>query len=142
MYFNCVVQLDSGAQVNFISQSCIDRLILSPTKMSLPIIGIGSTHAKANYVINTTLLSKMSSSFQFDIDLHVLPIITNVLPSQHVDIDQFVIPGLDKLNLANPSYGVPSVVDIVLGAYLFYTLIGEERIQMSSQATFHNTQLG
>lgn len=142
MFQLCRAVLDSGAQVNFISQSCLNRLKLSSTKTSLPIMGIGSTRAHANYVVDTILLSKISNEYKFNVDLHVLPVITNLLPSHNIDISQLIIPDIVKSNLADPSYGVPGEVDILLGAELFYTLMGEERIQVSSHAAFHNTKLG
>lgn len=138
---HCRAVLDSGAQINFITSEYVRKLQLNICETSIPIVGIGSARTHTNSVVQATIESKVED-YKVDLSLHVLPVITNLLPSHHIDTNQLIIPDLVKANLADPLYDVPNKIDMLLGAGIFYDLLNNERVRVSSHAVFISTKLG
>lgn len=112
--------LDNASQENFVSQRVLQFLGLKPHASSMSISGIGQSQApKPLGEINFQFGSRVDTSFSMTINAIVLPVITNVLPA----IDVRVSPQLvDQLELADPTYGSPGTIDILLSAHVFASL--------------------
>jgi len=124
----CRALLDSGSQINFVTDACAQSLKLSRTNRHLPIVGINSRRSMAQK-LNPVLMSSWSwfENFSTLIDLHVLPSISNTLPARLFKLDHFKIPEIVKGQLADPSCGDPGEIQLLLGAEVFYTLFNGEK---------------
>ncbi|XP_025406355.1 uncharacterized protein LOC112680475, partial [Sipha flava] len=137
----CRALLDSGSQVNFITDACAQSLNLPRTKCHLPIVGINSMKSNVQK-LKPVVVSSRHNNFSTEIILHVIPYICNELPSHHLKKDHVKIPEIVKDQLADPGYGVPGEINLLLGAEVFYTLFIGDKIDIESNLTFHKTLLG
>lgn len=87
-------------------------------------------------------MSSRFENFSTQIDLHVLPSISNTIPTRPLNLDNFKIPELVKGQLADPSCGDPGEIQLLLGAEVFYTLFSGEKFEIDNSLMFHNTVLG
>ena len=62
-----------------------------------------------------------------DINLHVIPKITNAIPSQEIDVSQ--LRHIHNLQLADPQFNVPGKIDILLGADVIEDVMLDNRIK-------------
>lgn len=137
----CRALLDSGSQVNFVTDACAQFLGLSKTKCFLPIVGINSMRSDAQRLQPVVMYSRFEN-FNVSVDLHVLPSIANNMPSRSIRLDQSKIPDIITEQLADPSYATPGKIDILLGAEMFYTLFSGEKVAIINNLVFHKTTLG
>lgn len=137
----CRALLDSGSQVNFITDACAQYLGFSKTKCFLSIVSINSMKSNAQRLQPVVMHSRFEN-FNVSLELHVLPSISNDMPSRLIHIDQSKIPDIVNEQLADPSYDTPGKVDILLGAEMFYTLFSGEKIAITNSLVFHKTTLG
>ncbi|XP_069358401.1 uncharacterized protein [Maniola hyperantus] len=116
--------LDSGSQSSFLTTAVKQRLGLSSQKIDTKIIGIGDT--KLNVFAERCLVRIKSkhSSFNVTISCLILPKLTGQLPKV-----AFNTKGLNISNfqLADPTFNIPSDIDVILGAELFWCIIGTEQ---------------
>lgn len=134
----CRALLDSGSQINFITDACAQSLKLSRTSCHLPIVGINSRRSMAQK-LEPVLMSSRFKNFSTLIDLYVLPSISNTLP---LKLDHFKIPEIVKGQLADPNCRVPGDIQLLLGAEVFYTLFSGEKFEIDNNFMCHNTVLG
>lgn len=137
----CRALLDSGSQFNFITDACAQSLKLSRTKYNLPIVGINSMRSNAQK-LHPVLMSSRFNNFSTNINLYLLPTISNKLPAQSLKVDHLKIPEIVKGQLTDPNYGVPGEIHLLLGTEVFYTLFVGEKLDITSNLTFHKTVLG
>lgn len=138
---SCRALLDSGSQVNFITDACAQRLGLSKTKFYVPIVGINSMRSNAQRLQQVVMCSRFEH-YSATLELHLLPSISNDMPSQLIHVDQSKIPESVNEQLADPTYDTPGRIDILIGAETFYTLFSGEEVEISKGLMFHNTKLG
>lgn len=67
---------------------------------------------------------------QIDINCLVLQKIATKIPSAPVNTEEWITP--DYIQLADPTYYSPSDVDVILGAELFWSLIGNNQFKLNS----------
>jgi len=131
----CRALLDSGSQVNFITDACAQYFGLSKTKCFLPIVGINPMKSNAQRLQPVLMYSRFKS-FNISLELHVLPTISNEMPSRLIRLDQSTIPDIVNERLADSSCDTPGKIGILLGAEMFYTLFSGEKIAINS--VLHN----
>lgn len=107
--------LDSESQVNFITDACAQYLDLSKTKCFLPIFGINSMRSNAQRLQPVIMYSRFEN-FNVSLEHHVLPSISNVMPSRLIRLDQSKIRDIVNEQLPDPNYDTPGKIDLLLGA--------------------------
>lgn len=137
----CRTLLDSGSQINFITNACAQSLKLPRTNCYIPIVGINSRRSMVQK-LKPVLMSSRFENFSTLIGLHVLLSISNTLPAQPLKLDNFKIPEIVKGQLADPSCEDPGNIQLLLGAEVFYTLFSGERFEIENNLMLHNTVLG
>lgn len=125
--FTARLLLDNGSTANFITQSLAEQLGLSQRGMSTKVTGINN-HVSTSTQSCHLSIESLCCAFTVDIDCHVLPEITKVLPSSFVNVKHLSIPS--GLTLADPNFNVPSAVDILVGAEVFWNVIGSNTIDL------------
>lgn len=116
----CRAFLDCGAQTNLISVPMYQRLGIEGTSVNVDIVGVSNARSKSNRLVTVNLQS-LYNDFQASLRCLVTPKITNVLPSQKVNISQWGIP--HGFRLADPQFHVPSEVDLLIGMNHFFSLL-------------------
>ena len=116
----CRVLLDCASQSNFVTSSMIKKLNLETSKINIPVIGINQikTNISERVEIN---FSSNHSKYKNKLKFLVLPTISNLCPQNTFDSSKLNIP--PELQLADPSFNIPSDIDMLLGCEIFYELM-------------------
>ncbi|XP_073943810.1 uncharacterized protein isoform X2 [Choristoneura fumiferana] len=132
--------LDNGSTANFISHELCGKLGLSRRSTRSTISGICNQSSKSTQLCNLTLYS-LYSDYKVNLDCLVLDEITKSLPSKLIKVNDIPIP--TGLQLADPSFYVPSGVDILVGAEIFWSVICNNSIDLGKkQPKLYETKLG
>lgn len=114
---------DTGAQVNLITESCVQAMHLRREKTRVPIDGLGSTTVAAG-LVNLILLHRNDTSVQIPISAFIVPHIIAKLPNGRMNS-----PFDDEIpidQLADPAYKVPAKIDLLLGAGAWAAIVTDK----------------
>ncbi|XP_018396261.1 PREDICTED: uncharacterized protein LOC108774612 [Cyphomyrmex costatus] len=137
---SCRVLLDSGSQMNFITQSLADKLYLNKRQIEISISGVTNANIRANQATVVHIKSRFNN-FSERIECVVLPKITQQLPQKFISKQNITIP--NNLKLADPDFNVPADIDMLIGAEIFWKLICAGQIKPSrNKPTLQKTLLG
>lgn len=137
----CRAVLDAGAQLNFMTQACANKLQLKGNGQSATIAGIGANVMNAKGLAPVTMSSRFHN-YHSQITFHVLPTISNKLPSQYLNTNKFDMPRDIQAQLADPQFYQPGEIDCLIGADTFYEVFNGSQVQISPNLTARSTKLG
>lgn len=138
--FDARVLLDNGSTANFITQKLCDKLRLPRRSTSSTVTGINNQTSFSAQSCDFTIES-YNGSYKANINCFILPEITKILPSSLIDIKSIPIPS--AIQLADPSFHIPSVIDVLVGAEVFWNVLGTASINLGKQQpTLRETKLG
>ncbi|XP_038106589.1 uncharacterized protein LOC119766222 [Culex quinquefasciatus] len=123
----CRILIDSGSQVNFISNSMATRLNLRRVAVNVPICGIGGATFNAKETI-TVKLQSQHSDFSADVECLIVPKVSGKIPSLPVNSTDWPIP--KGLQLADLNFHIPGSIDMLVGASWFFRLLKGGHIQL------------
>jgi hypothetical protein len=107
------VFVDGGSEDHFISEACVARLNLKREKACVFLTGIGSTPAPSIKGKTAVTLISRSQAYNLPLSVLILPTITGLIPRERC---QTQWTHLEGLQLSDANFGIPSKVDILLGA--------------------------
>ncbi|XP_037942496.1 uncharacterized protein LOC119675370 [Teleopsis dalmanni] len=119
--------LDSGSQVNKVSERLVKRLNISKTKSLLCIEGIEKVQKNSTQRVNIKLQS-LNSRFTTDVETFVLPNIVPPQPNFNYDISKSKVPNSIQLALTFFQQGK---IDILLGAEFYFSLLKKDKISLA-----------
>lgn len=125
----CRVLIDSGAQSNFITLNCLERLGLSRQKCPFNIFGLAGSSVKNFGMTSCTIKPRHCDNPTFKIDAIILQRITSDLPT--VEISKDVSMHYKNLLLADPYFYKKSSVDIILAGDIFPDIYDGNKIIVS-----------
>ena len=132
--------LDNGSQSTFITASLCNKLQLVTRNFKLEIAGLNQTNSTCNKTCNLELYSNREK-FRGKLSCFVIDTITDELPNKELNKASLKIP--NNIELADPDFNKPSKIDILIGADLFWSLIGKGRILLGQNGpTLQETTLG
>ncbi|XP_033252781.1 uncharacterized protein LOC117192220 [Drosophila miranda] len=132
--------LDSGSQINFISEDLAQRLRLRRDESCLNITTVGKNSSVIRHKIHTSVQSRINDH-NFDSDFWVLRSISTYQPDHVVNFAQWKIPA--NLQMADPQFYKPAKVDLLIGAETFFDLMCVGQLKASSEhPTIQKTLLG
>ncbi|KAF2882438.1 hypothetical protein ILUMI_23720 [Ignelater luminosus] len=131
---------DVGSQGSFITKEVCKKLGLTSKSTNISISGLGQNESTVK-TITTAKIKSLYNEFTLTIPLLVVAKITDPLPNFTVQLSQIKIP--KNIILADPEFYIPSKIDILLGADIFWQLLCVGQIHLDrSQPYFQKTQLG
>lgn len=134
--------VDTGSQSSFATENLIKRLGLSTDRLkSINVTGINNTVGfKIGQSCNIQIKSRVMP-FEFNVKCLVVPRITGILPNSVIDIESLKLPS--NIELADPKYYLPAEVDILLGADIYWDLIGGSIIKLGlNKPVLQESKLG
>lgn len=135
------VLLDSGSTTNFISEDFVRKLHASTYFAKSKVTGINVQTSTCTQGCSVSLKSIDDSEYVLNIDCLVLPKVSASVPNACVDISNIRIP--TNVRLADPTYYVPSSIDVLVGAEVFWDIVGTGRIALGNRMpTLLESKLG
>ncbi|XP_053691594.1 uncharacterized protein LOC128740109 [Sabethes cyaneus] len=136
----CRVLLDSGSQVNFITERMANLLAIPKQRAMVPIIGINALRTHAKDKIKVHFCSRYYD-YHNQLECLIIPKITEPIPTTKIDITHWNIP--NGFILADPEFHTPAKVDLLIGAELFCDLIKPGHLQLAENLPkLRETSLG
>ncbi|CAK9806969.1 hypothetical protein ANTQUA_LOCUS5085 [Anthophora quadrimaculata] len=136
----CRVLLDPGSQRNFITERFAAYLRLPKDPLNIRASGIGRQENRIKYAVEAQINSA-NSKFKCKATFLTLPEITSPLPSRTFDKGILRIP--ENLVLADPLFNKSSNIDLLLGEYLYYKIVGTNRIRSNNdKVVLQDSELG
>ena len=122
--------LDSASSASFISERLAQTLCLPRSHKRSSISGIADLTCKSNLQIVTqcTISPLMTSHEKFTINAFIMPRVTCDLPVSPVSTNGW--KSLSDLPLADPDFGKPGRIDILLGVDIFVNVLLQGRRQL------------
>ncbi|KAJ0169350.1 hypothetical protein K1T71_015234 [Dendrolimus kikuchii] len=133
--------LDTGSQSSFITNRLKNKIMLS-SDIIKPICISGITNMNFNIKEKCSVyIQSRTSTFNTHINCLIVPEITGTIPSVPVNIANLNIP--TNLVFADPDFHQPSEIDILLGADVFWNIVGCERIVLGvGKPVLQKSELG
>lgn len=132
--------LDNGSTSCYITKDLCTKLNLQTESIQGSVTGINNKTSKLLQRTELTVQS-LHNSYKTNVSCFVLNEISNSIPNTYIDLCHFNIP--QHIKLADPEFNLPAPIDILLGAEVFWHLIGIGRIQFGKhQPTLQETELG
>ncbi|CAB3242550.1 unnamed protein product [Arctia plantaginis] len=133
------ILLDNGSTANFITQTLCDELGLPRRDTSSMVTGICNQTTVSRQSCDLTLESR-SGDYKLNINCFVLPEIAKV-PSLSIDFRSIPLPS--HIQLADPTFFISSAVDILVGAEVFWDILGSAHINLGkNKPIIRDTKLG
>ncbi|XP_049315629.1 uncharacterized protein LOC125779111 [Bactrocera dorsalis] len=118
----CRALCDIGSQVSFVCESLVTVLNLPRSPCELQIEGIDrSLSTRTKGVVRVSMQSHVDEKFQISFDAFIIDSITSMAPSTNIDIR--TSHHLRDLCLADPEFGIPGPVELLIGADIWPALV-------------------
>ena len=114
--------LDSGFQASFITENMAAALLLKIRRSQVAITTLG---ASATEKTKGILATKPYNTVP--VNLHVIPRITNQVPTSKVDVSQ--LHHIRNLKLADPAFNTPVKIGVLLGADVLEDVMMEAKLK-------------
>lgn len=112
--------LDSASQVSLVTHKIVKTLGLKPLQSNSKIIGVTNAQSEIKYSVPLDIHS-LTSPFSTSVSCHVVDQITCQLPQNKIDISKIEIP--PNIILADAEYHIPSEINMLIGADVFFQVI-------------------
>lgn len=112
--------LDSGSQINMMTESAHKKLGVTHSKSVLQISGIGNSNIQANKR-SMLQIHSLHSNFTSELEVYVVKNVTSCQPKQHIDIRKWNLD--NNIQLADEAFNIPSQIDLIIGGEMFYRLL-------------------
>jgi len=117
--------LDSGSQVNLITEGLVQSLSLQKQQKHINVLGVREACANITQKVETIIRSRLNG-FKTETEFFVLPTISNKHPNKLVIKENLDIP--KNIKLADPNFDKSQQIDLLLGADIFFDLLSAGQI--------------
>lgn len=125
--------VDPGSQLSFISKRLVNPLHLSRKHSSIALLGIGAVKAgRTRGIVSLKLTPYFESTTEYMILAYILPKLTSRISS--VKIDDSSLAHVKELQLADPQFQSPGIIDIIFGADYYGQILQEGLRQGSARS--------
>ncbi|KAJ8716672.1 hypothetical protein PYW07_003299 [Mythimna separata] len=132
--------LDSGSTSSFLTETLCAKLKLPTSSTSTVVEGLNSQISCLTKRCDV-LISSLLNNYSESVSCLVVPRITQLLPTTKVDYTILNIP--PHITLADPNFYIPAPIDMLLGADIFWTILGSQNISLGkNKPTLNKSKLG
>ncbi|XP_055604341.1 uncharacterized protein LOC129752591 [Uranotaenia lowii] len=136
----CRVLLDSGSQVNLMSEAMATELRVKKRPSNVTVAGINGIQTSSSNVVLVELRSRYTD-FRANIHCLITSRVTANIPSTDIDMKSFELPR--GVELADPYFHKSKKIDMLLGNQWFMKLLMPGAISVADNLPlFRETQLG
>lgn len=133
--------IDQGSEASFVAARVVESLGLKKTPINGVVSGVGEGNKVCiNHLVGLHIKSRYKGDFSIDVNAYVLKSLTRSLPAR--EIKGFNWPQLRDVKLADPTFGVPGRIDILLGADVFGKIIDSGLLKGPGEVVAQHTHLG
>lgn len=119
------VFLDGGSEVSLITIAMAKKLRLPLHNSNFQITGLGSTEVGESTAVTSFIMKpRFTSTITIPVTALVVHEISKKMPKDNIDSAKW--SHLNNLQLADPNFGVPAPIDIMIGSDLFWGLLENE----------------
>lgn len=132
--------LDNGSTSSFITEKLHAKLNLPTMSTSSLVEGLNAQTSRLNKQCGVTL-SSLINTYKTNTNCFIVPRITQQLPTVHINCTLLKIP--PNITLADPTFNIPSEVDMLLGADIFWSVLDSHNISLGkNMPTLSKTKFG
>ncbi|XP_049879678.1 uncharacterized protein LOC126376395 [Pectinophora gossypiella] len=134
--------IDQGSEASFISEATAQALGLQRSSVNGLICGVGDGQTRTKNIVSCVIESIHQPTFSVPVKAFVLKKLTSFLPSKKSMISDW--PEIQFLPLADPQYGTPGKIDLILGVEVHSEILIEGLVKHPSLRgpVAQNTQFG
>lgn len=136
---SCRAFLDSGSTVSFITEELVNRLGLKRKTFKTTIHGVNDKESTCNHLVTSVVSSRLSKYSTLQ-EFVVTRKIVGDLPIQKITTKEFQLPPVEQL--ADPEFGSPAKVDILLGAEVFFEILTGAKCKISDNLWRYPSEFG
>lgn len=116
------VLLDSASDSSLITEACMKRLHLKPTKVKRSLTGVTGIQAQAiRGITKVTIFSRINRNSVYDLETYVVTKITEYIPPENLLLSDWDL--IKSVRLADPGFAKHGQIDMIIGTELFMSLI-------------------
>lgn len=119
--------LDSGSQINLVTEEIAQCLSLKRIDIGVNIIGIGNSNHRVRKSVSTYIKSCINE-YEFPAECFIIKTIVSKQPNDLIDRNCLGIPA--NLVLADPKFNKPRKIDILIGAESFFDILSIGQIKL------------
>jgi len=132
--------LDSGSEINFITDTLANKLQLQRKRQHFDVSGIGDVTAKLQFSVSTTIRSRLFAD-EWSLQFAITKTIALTQPATRIESSTWSIP--DGIDLADPLFFKPQKIDILLSTQEFFKLLTGGKLSLGrGLPCLLNTTLG
>lgn len=132
--------LDSGSTSCLITERMFKKLNVPPIDTNKSVLGINNISTNIQRSCDLTIRS-LNNYYSNNIRCFVLPSITESLPSGNINLSRLNIPS--NILLADPSFHSPADIDLIIGADIFWDILGTQKIYLGKgKPILYESKLG
>lgn len=133
--------IDQGSQASFVSEDLVQTMGLKRVKINGVVSGLSEGNTlQTKYMVEVQLKSRHNTNFTVLVKAYVLKAITNYLPTQQVTVSNW--PEFETLELADPGFGIPDKIHLLLGAEVYGKIIDTGLLKSPTGIIAQRTHLG
>lgn len=132
--------LDSGSTSCLMTERMCQRLNLPVNRVDVSVLGINNASSHIGKMCRVPMKS-LSETFYTNLQCFILPTITDKVPCRQIDLSNLNIP--TDICLADPKFHMPAAIDLIIGADVFWDLLGSQQIKLGvGKPILFETRLG
>ncbi|KAI5636549.1 putative peptidase (DUF1758) domain-containing protein [Phthorimaea operculella] len=132
--------LDNCSTSCLMSEALCEMLNLPTKNVNKSVSAVNNLQTNLRKTCKAQVKSLLKD-YQFESTFYVLPIISNAVPAYQIDVSELNIP--HDIPLADPEFYLPSRVDLLLGADIFWDALENGRIKLGpNRPTVCETKFG
>lgn len=121
---------DTGSEISFITESCVQQLGLTRENARLAVNGISKSDAgRTRGKTELRISSRFDANESATIDAYILVSLTSKMPQLPLNRRDWDF--VDDLPLADPEFDKPKTVDVIIGSRKFFKLLRDGQVQGS-----------
>lgn len=136
----CRAILDTGSQLNFVTNAYAQKLKLNSCNSSTLVTRIISKSVYAKSLV-PTIMSSQYGQYTSNIQFYSLPVISNQLPTLSINVNDIILPSTIQLQLADPQFYKSAPIDCLLGAEVVFELFKGNCIAFKKHLSAHHSKL-